>query len=668
MEIQKIEILLVEDDPVDVALLQSSLDESGGGRFALEVAASLTQALACLGRAQTDLVLTDLNLPDSNGLDTFKAVKAAARDVPVIILSGMDDETTAVNAVHAGAEDYLVKDRLTPPLVLRAIIYAMERTQAKKATLQAQEKYRSIFENSVSGIFQTSPQGRYLNVNPALARIYGYGSTEELMSCISDIARLLYVDPNRRAEFVRLMHEQGVVNDFESQIHRKDGTVIWISENARAVRDPQGHIEYYEGMVEDITARKEAEEKLRFSETRFRSVWQNSTDGMRLTDEQGIVLAVNRSYCNLVGLPAEELVGRPFTVPYAESEDLAPMTRSYQEDFADRMMHTQLERHFTFRSGRAADFEVSNTFIDLQQGRSLLLTVFRDITVRKQAEEREHRINAELARSQAELRKKNEIMEEDLKMAREIQLAMLPQQYPTFPLGAPPAESLLQFRHRYHPTGQVGGDFFNILPLAPNKAGLFICDVMGHGVRSALVTAMVRALVEELRPMAADPGQLLTRINRDIRAILQQSGTPLFTTAFYLVADLETRQITYANAGHPRPFLIHRQRGEVEILKYADGKARPALGLFENSAYPTASSPLAGGDLVMLFTDGLYEVEGPGHEPFSQDLLLQAVRKHSHLHCDDLFNELLREIPDFAQDHEFTDDVCLVGMEASEKL
>ena len=668
MEIRKLKILLLEDNPVDAALLQNSLQKSGGGRFDLEVADRLAGALACLGRGQTDLVLTDLNLPDSRGLDTFNAVKAAARDVPVIVLSGLDDETTAVNAVHAGAEDYLVKDRLTPPLVLRAIIYAMERTQAKKATLQAQEKYRSIFENSVSGIFQTSPEGRYLNVNPALARIYGYASTEELMSCISDIARLLYVEPNRRAEFVRLMQEQGVVKDFESRIYRKDGTVIWIAESARAVRNREGQIEYYEGMVEDITARREAEEKLRFSETRFRSVWQNSTDGMRLTNEQGVVLAVNRSYCNMAGLPSEELAGRPFTAAYAESEDLAAMTRTYQEQFADRMIDTQLDRHFTFRSGKAVDIELSNTFIDLEEGRPALLTVFRDITVRKQAEEREHRMNAELARSQAELQRKNEIMEEDLKMAREIQLAMLPQQYPCFPLGAQPAESLLQFRHRYHPTGQVGGDFFNILPLAANKAGLFICDVMGHGVRSALVTAMIRALVEELRPIAAEPGLLLTRINRDIRAILQQSGTPLFTTAFYLVADLETRQITYANAGHPRPFLVHRASGEVEILKYDDAKARPALGLFENASYPAASRPLAGGDLVMLFTDGLYEVEGPDGEPYSQEMLVAAVRKHARLHCEELFNELLKEIPQFAQAHEFTDDVCLVGMEASEKF
>jgi sigma-B regulation protein RsbU (phosphoserine phosphatase) len=666
MEIHKIKILLIEDDAGDVDLLRVMLEKSGGARFDLEVAGSLADGLARLRQGRVDVVLADLDLPDSSRMDTFTAVKAATSDLPIIVLSGLDDETAAVNAVHAGAEDYLVKDRLTPPLLLRAVLYAIERTEARKATLLAREKYRSIFENSVSGIFQTSPEGRYLNVNPALARIYGYDSTEELMSCISDIAKLLYVDPNRRAEFIRLMHEAGVVKDFESRIYRKDGTVIWISENARAVRGPDGQIEYYEGMVDDITARKEAEEKLRFSETRFRSVWQSSTDGMRLTDEKGVVLAVNRSFCAIAGMFPEEIVGRNFTVTYSEEEDLVEMARAYQQRFADRSTDSQLDLQVTFRSGRTVDLEISNTFIDLEDGRSLLLGVFRDITKRKAAEERERRVNAELARSQAELSKKNEIMEQDLIMAREIQLAMLPQHYPSFPLGAPSAESLLKFRHRYHPASQVGGDFFNILRLSNNKAGLFICDVMGHGVRSALVTAMVRALVEELHPIATDPGQMLTRINSDIRAILQQTGTPLFTTAFYLVADLESRQVCYANAGHPKPFLIHRNPGQVEILKYSDGKSRPALGFFEDTVYPTASCPLTGGDIVMLFTDGLYEVEGPGNQQFSQELLLASVQEHARLHCEELFNVLLKEISDFSANHQFADDVCLVGMEVAE--
>jgi sigma-B regulation protein RsbU (phosphoserine phosphatase) len=668
MDIKTIKILLVEDNPVDVLFLSNALNKVTGTHFQLETAPDLAAGIERLAAADIDLVILDLSLPDSTGLDTFKGIKIHARDVPIIILSGMDDETLAVNAVHAGAEDYLVKGQADSQLITRAIFYAIERTDARKALIKAEEKFRSIFENSVSGIFQTTPEGRYLNVNPSLARIYGYNTREELMARISDIGRLLYVDPSRRAEFIRLMHEQGVIKDFESQVYRKDGSIIWISENARAVRDGKGQIQYYEGTVDDFTARKEAEEKLRFSETRFRSVWQNSFDGMRLTDELGIILAVNPSFCQIVGMRPDELVGRAFTAIYSESEDLADMMQKYQQRFAERKIGSQLERQVAFRSGRTVDLELSNSFIELEEGRCLVLSIFRDVTVRKQAEERERLVNAELARSQAELRKKNEILEDDLKMAREIQQAILPQQYPSFPPGAPPESSWLHFCHRYHPTGQVGGDFFNILRLSDSKAGLFICDVMGHGVRSALVTAMVRALVEELRPVAMDPGQLLTRINCDLRAILQQTGTPLFTTAFYLTADLQKREFLFANAGHPRPLLVHRLSGQVEPLKYPDGKARPALGLFAESTYPTASSPLAAGDLVMLFTDGLYEVEGPGNQQFSQDLLLQAVKKNAALHCAGLFDAILDEIKQFSASHEFADDVCLVGVEADEKL
>jgi serine phosphatase RsbU (regulator of sigma subunit) len=114
--------------------------------------------------------------------------------------------------------------------------------------------------------------------------------------------------------------------------------------------------------------------------------------------------------------------------------------------------------------------------------------------------------------------------------------------------------------------------------------------------------------------------------------------------------------------------VVHRLKGEVEILKNADGKSRPALGLFAESVYPTASCELNAGDLMMLFTDGLYEVEGQKGEQFSQDLLLEAVRKHAALHCSDIFTAILAEIQQFSGNKEFSDDVCLVGMEVSEQF
>ena len=190
---------------------------------------------------------------------------------------------------------------------------------------------------------------------------------------------------------------------------------------------------------------------------------------------------------------------------------------------------------------------------------------------------------------------------------------------------------------------------------------------MGHGVRSALVTAMVRALVEELRTIALDPGALLTRINHDIRAILQQTGTPLFTTAFYLVVDLEKREMHFANAGHPRPFLLHKNN-TVEVLKVADAKSYPALGLFPDTIYPTMHREIRGGDQVMLFTDGLYEVEAENGEQFSQSMLFNAVQKHPGLGCADLFDALLADIQNFSGSAQFADDVCLVGMQVSDRL
>jgi PAS domain S-box-containing protein len=138
-----------------------------------------------------------------------------------------------------------------------------ERKWGEEALRQAEEKYRSIFENAVEGIFQTTPEGRYISVNPALARMYGYDSPEELMASVNDIGHLLYVNPERRTEFKRLIEAQGFVERFEYEVYRKDGSRIWVSENARAARDASGAVIYYEGTVQDITERKRAEERSR---------------------------------------------------------------------------------------------------------------------------------------------------------------------------------------------------------------------------------------------------------------------------------------------------------------------------------------------------------------------------------------------------------------------
>ncbi|MEH2245123.1 PAS domain-containing sensor histidine kinase [Nostoc sp.] len=146
----------------------------------------------------------------------------------------------------------------------RSEFYARQELESAYQKLKvAEAKYRSIFENAVEGIFQSSPDGRYITANPALARIYGYSLAEEVTANFTDIEHQLYIDPNRRAEFVRLMEKYGSVSEFESQIYRQDGSIVWISEKAYAVLDEHGKLLYYEGLIEDITQRKQTEEELR---------------------------------------------------------------------------------------------------------------------------------------------------------------------------------------------------------------------------------------------------------------------------------------------------------------------------------------------------------------------------------------------------------------------
>ncbi|NET60998.1 MAG: PAS domain S-box protein [Symploca sp. SIO2E6] len=137
-----------------------------------------------------------------------------------------------------------------------------ERKQAEEALRLAEENYRSIFENALEGIFQATPEGQFIRVNPAMARTYGYDSPQEMMATVAEIGSQLYVDPTCREEFQCLMEEQGEVKNFEYQVYLKDGSKLWVAENTRAVCDTNGKLLYYEGIIQDITKRKQREEAL----------------------------------------------------------------------------------------------------------------------------------------------------------------------------------------------------------------------------------------------------------------------------------------------------------------------------------------------------------------------------------------------------------------------
>jgi len=182
--------------------------------------------------------------------------------------------------------------------------------QVEEALREAEAKYRGIVENTVLGIYQTTQEGRYISANPMLAKIYGYASPDELMNAVGDIKVQIYTDPTARDRFVAALQRTELITNFEAQIRRKDGQVLWIAETARVVRDDQGRVKFYEGTVQDITDRKEAEEKVRTSELLYHSLVEELPQNILRKDRNERFIFANSRFCETVGVSREALMGK----------------------------------------------------------------------------------------------------------------------------------------------------------------------------------------------------------------------------------------------------------------------------------------------------------------------------------------------------------------------
>jgi len=257
-------------------------------------------------------------------------------------------------------------------------------TASNDAGIDLESQYRSIFENAVEGIYQTTIDGQYIRVNPALANIYGFATPAELIANLTDIAGQLYVDPTRRDDFKTAMAEEGTVINFEAQVYRADRAVIWITENARCVRGPDGSILYYEGTVEDITRRKADEENIRLLATVFDSVGE----GLLIVDHELSVKAVNPAYETIAGRSADELVNRPLDLLAKGFHDTSFLPGIRAEVAANG--HWSGEATCQRRNG---EFYLAALSFYAVRGRdddsSQMIVTCSDITFRK---EQEHRI------------------------------------------------------------------------------------------------------------------------------------------------------------------------------------------------------------------------------------------------------------------------------------
>ena len=263
-----IRVLYVEHHDVDIDLTRRHF-ERHAPHIQLDFVRNGTDLLTRLSDQKTsipyDVLLLDYRLPMANAIEILKDIKIHQKiEIPVVLITGKGDEEIAVAALKLGAADYVVKNSgylFKLPSIMENAFHTSLLARQHTALKESEKKYRNIFENAVEGLFQSTPEGGFISVNPAFARMLGYASPEELMSSVSDIAKQYYVNDEDRQRYKQILQKQGSVRFFEFQARCKDGSHIWVSNSTNVVYDQDGKIVCYEGYVTDITELKQVEEE-----------------------------------------------------------------------------------------------------------------------------------------------------------------------------------------------------------------------------------------------------------------------------------------------------------------------------------------------------------------------------------------------------------------------
>ncbi|MEN6473640.1 MAG: PAS domain S-box protein [Syntrophaceae bacterium] len=291
----------------------------------------------------------------------------------------------------------LVRDKQGQPTHIEgSCIDITAKWQAEEALKASEEKYRSIFENATEAIFQTTPQGTYLSANPALARMLGYASPEEMIDGIKDIGQELYVNPRECEELMRRLDEEGQVEGFETELYRKDRSRFWISMNIHTVRDKQGNIAYFEGTSVDIAERKWAQDALRASEARFRRLYDSIRDAFVSVDMDGMIIESNEVYRTMLGYEIEELKDlsyRDITPPKWHTFE----SRIIEKEVMARGYSDIYEKEYRRKDGTVFPVELRLYLLRDDEGQPAgMWAIVRDISERKRAEERLKEANRQL--------------------------------------------------------------------------------------------------------------------------------------------------------------------------------------------------------------------------------------------------------------------------------
>lgn len=428
----------------------------------------------------------------------------------------------------------------------------------------------------------------------------------------------------------------------------------WLRIRGMVVRDRTGEAIRIAGSMIDISMRKSAEAQIEEERHLLRNLIDHVPLQIYFKDLESKIIMANKGMADWHGKKStEELLGKHDKDLFANAH--------WEKAAADekRIIETgipmtgQLEREAWREGGET--FVVTSKFPRRGKGGEIKGTfgVSSDVTSLVLAQ----RQATELAN---QLQQKNTSYEEEVKLAKEIQQAL---SGGSFPPVVSKNGNRLSFSSRYLPISGLAGDFFEVIPLSDHRYGIFICDVMGHGIRAALIVAMLRGLLATSNLKSRDASQFLGKLNQGLTSILKRANVTMFATAFYGIIDLELLTLNYSCAGHPGPIAVW-EKDSLQLCCERSERG-PAMGLIPDAPYVACQLDLSNVRRLLLFTDGVLEAENKDGEQFMDTRLMGIAATDADKNLDIWLDNLISTVLDFSDGHHFDDDVCLLGVEIS---
>ena len=357
-----------------------ALTRLADGRF-VDVNDSFERALGyprehLIGRTSVELGIWDAAKREQFARELVEQRNITSRPMTYLRSDGSEFEALLIAAVvTVDGEHYVL-----------GILEDVQRHQADRAAQRRTEtRYRSIFDHAVEAIYQSSPEGRLLDANPAMARLLGYASPQELIDAMQDVGTQLYADPKARAELLGLLQRQGHFEESEVQVYRRDGSLIWVSENAHAVKTESGELLYYEGTFVDVGARRAAEMALHVSEEKYRTLVDHSQDGVFITQED-LYTYVNQAYAAMLGYTTGEMIGTPY-MHFIAPEDRPFLEEIWRKRRAGQWEKNAYEVHLLKKDGRTRILASVRSGPITLNGQLASTGTIRDITEERRTQE-----------------------------------------------------------------------------------------------------------------------------------------------------------------------------------------------------------------------------------------------------------------------------------------